>query len=85
MRKIGKVIAILSLILASLLGFIGLMALPSGGLMFALPYIFLMPAGIFCFHRYCITYCFSYEKNTIPEERQEANRPPESIIRPIEK
>ena len=47
MRRFGRITAILCLILACLLGFFGVMALPSGGLMFALPFIFFLPAVIF--------------------------------------
>jgi LPXTG-motif cell wall-anchored protein len=82
MRKIGKVIAILSLILASLLGFIGLMALPSGGLMFALPYIFLMLAGIFAFIGIVLLVLIR-KKKTTSEAGQKGIHPPDSVIRPM--
>jgi hypothetical protein len=43
-RRIARGVAITLLVLAGLLALLGIAAWPPGGLMFALPYFFLLPA-----------------------------------------
>ena len=47
MRKVVRVLGGGLLVLSALLILAGIMTLPSGGLMFALPYVFLMPGALF--------------------------------------
>jgi len=47
MRKVARVLGGGLLVLSALLIVVGVMTLPSGGLMFALPYVFLMPGALF--------------------------------------
>lgn len=47
MRKVARVLGGGLLVLAALLSLVGITTLPSGGLMFALPYVFFMPAAVF--------------------------------------
>jgi hypothetical protein len=47
MRKLARVVGGFCVVLAAVLVLIGLTTLPSGGLMFALPYVFFMPAVVF--------------------------------------
>ena len=43
MKSIGKVVAWIILVMAAALILLGIMSWPPGGLMFALPYFFLLP------------------------------------------
>jgi hypothetical protein len=47
MRKAARITGVLLLVLAGLLGLLGIWTLPQGGLMFALPFFFLFPAAVF--------------------------------------
>lgn len=47
MRKLFRVVGWLSAVIGALLCLLGLLALPDGGLMFALPYFFLLPGLVF--------------------------------------
>lgn len=47
MRTVVRGLGWLCVVLAALLVLVGLTTLPSGGLMFALPYVFLMPGLLF--------------------------------------
>ena len=47
MRKLARISGGLCVVLAIVLTLIGFTTLPSGGLMFALPYVFFIPAIIF--------------------------------------
>ena len=47
MRTLARIAGGLCVVLALVLALIGLTTLPSGGLMFALPYVFFMPAAVF--------------------------------------
>ena len=46
MRTLARIVGGLCVVLALVLALIGLTTLPSGGLMFALPYVFFIPAAI---------------------------------------
>lgn len=46
MRKLARISGGLCVALAVVLALIGLTTLPSGGLMFALPYVFFVPAAV---------------------------------------
>jgi hypothetical protein len=46
-RTIGRAMAVVMLSLSVILGLLGAVAWPPGGLMFALPYVFLFPAVVF--------------------------------------
>jgi len=45
--RLARVVGAGLLVLSALLIIVGIMTLPSGGLMFALPYVFLMPGALF--------------------------------------
>jgi hypothetical protein len=47
MRKLARVFGWELVVLAALLIVVGITTLPSGGLMFALPYVFLIPGILF--------------------------------------
>ncbi len=47
MRKVIRIISIICFIISGFLFLLGLLTLDPGGLMFALPYFFLIPAVIF--------------------------------------
>jgi hypothetical protein len=47
MRRAARTVGWVLLLLAGLLGVAGLLTWPPGGLMFALPFVFLMPGAVF--------------------------------------
>ena len=47
MRRFAAVVGWMFVVLAGVLAVLGVSSLPSGGLMFALPYIFFIPAVFF--------------------------------------
>lgn len=47
MRRLARGLGWTAVVVAVLLGFMGVASLPSGGLMFALPFVFLIPAAFF--------------------------------------
>lgn len=47
MRLLARVLGWILIALGGLLTLVGLMTLPPGGLMFALPFVFLMPGALF--------------------------------------
>jgi hypothetical protein len=46
MEAVARVLGWIAVVIAALLTFVGIAAWPPGGLMFALPFVFLMPAAV---------------------------------------
>jgi uncharacterized membrane protein YvlD (DUF360 family) len=70
MRKVGRIIAIICFVIASLLGLLTLITWEPGGLFFALPFIFLWPGLFFLLIGiilYLITRESATDKNSIEE------------------
>ncbi len=70
MRKVFRVIAAICLAFSGLLGILGLLTLDPGGLMFALPYFFLIPAALFLFIGIVLFILTRKPKEGVEEEKQ---------------
>lgn len=73
MRKFFRVLGWVFLILAIVLGFLGLMSLPTGGLMFALAYVFFIPGAVFLIIGAALLLATRAKAELPPEKQREEN------------